>query len=214
LRSSAQGETNSTTTYPAAAPIVPSTTATPIPAQSTVEDLIVEATNAQNNQEIARQRYAAKPQLQDPSKLVGTQVPGIPGAVWGYPTDGTRPTERGVDYQESQTGVPAGLEVYYRGVWYDGVTTTAQGNAVLIDYKDGYDGFLNADGSGLANWVANNPEVKVEDELIRQARRQVNAANGTAVEWRYSSQRFTNYMNALFEDRNINNITAVYTPKK
>jgi hypothetical protein len=104
--------------------------------------------------------------------------------------------------------------VYYRGVWYDGVTTTAQGTAVLIDYKDGYDGFLNADGTGLADWVARNPNIKFEDGLVNQAERQVNAANGASVEWRCSSERFTNYLNSLFTRSGIRNIEAVYTPRK
>jgi hypothetical protein len=66
LRSSAQGENNSTTTYPAATPIVPSTTATPIPAQRTVEDLIVEARNA-SEQKRFRDRLIDEAKRLDPS---------------------------------------------------------------------------------------------------------------------------------------------------
>jgi hypothetical protein len=209
-----QGENNGSTSFPAASPVTPTTTTTPIPEQRTVEDLIVAASNAQNNEETARRRYAENPSLRDPSRLVGSSVSGLPGAVWGYPTDGTRSTERGTGYQEGQAGVPAGLEVNYRGVWYDGVITSADGKVTLIDYKDGYDGFLNSEGSGLADWVAKNPNVKIEADLVKQARNQVTAANGTSVEWRCSSQRFTDYLNGLFEDQKINGVNAVYTPKK
>jgi A nuclease family of the HNH/ENDO VII superfamily with conserved AHH len=62
----AQGETNSTTTYPTATPIVPSTTATPIPAQRTVEDLIVEARNA-SEQKRFRDRLIDEAKRLDPS---------------------------------------------------------------------------------------------------------------------------------------------------
>jgi Restriction endonuclease fold toxin 5 len=207
-------QNNPNTTYPASAPIIPTTVGTPIPQPITVEDFIVEATQAQNNEDTARRRYAENPSLSDPSRLVGTAVPGLPGAVWGYPTDGTRSDKRGADYQESQTGVPVGLEVNYRGVWYDGVVAGADGKVVLIDYKDGYDGFLNADGSELADWVARNPNVKLEEGLKDQAQRQIKAANGINVEWRCSSQKFTEYLNGLFRDERLNGIKAEYSPKK
>jgi hypothetical protein len=207
-------QNNPNTTYPASAPIIPTTVGTPIPQPITVEDFIVEATQAQNNEDTARRRYAENPSLSDPSRLVGTAVPGLPGAVWGYPTDGTRSDKRGADYQESQTGVPVGLEVNYRGVWYDGVATSADGKVTLLDYKDGYDGFLDADGTGLADWIAKNPNVTIEADLTKQARYQVDAGNGTLVEWRCSSERFAMYLNGLFENEKIYGIKAVHTPKK
>lgn len=88
------------------------------------------------------------------------------------------------------------------------------GRVVLIDYKDGYDGFLNANGSGLADWVTRSPNARIEDQLIDQAKRQVAAASGNPVEWRCSNHQFTDYLNNLFREERINGIRAVFTPKK
>jgi hypothetical protein len=63
---------------------------TPIPERATIVDMIVTATNEQNNKELAERRFRQNPNLLDPNRLVGTGVNGIPFATWGYPTNGSR----------------------------------------------------------------------------------------------------------------------------
>jgi hypothetical protein len=106
--------------------------------------------------------------------------------------------------------VPYGLEIKYRGEWFDGVIYDVNGAPILVDYKNGFESWISDDGTEFVEWVT---RLGVEDKIAAEASRQTEAANGLPVEWRCSSQKFADFLKDWFERRGITGIRAVHTPK-
>jgi hypothetical protein len=157
--------------------------------QPSAEDLIIES------RQRAQAAWQANPNLRDPNATVGT-TDGGPGE-WGYSPTRTR----GEAYQEQITGVPRGVEYQVNGVWFDGYDPTRN---VLVDAKD----WVNYPPPNAEFW---------EDDAVTEARRQLDAAEGTGVrvEWHVASQQAADALNALFQDdRLLSQIKVVVVPKQ
>jgi len=155
----------------------------------TADDYLVFNGNADHNEKVAQERWQAKPSLKDPSTLDLTNVSGVPGGRWGYPTDGARIPGKGASYQEDFTGVPFGMEInvdgeirldaksgrqrIYGGVWFDGVQIAEGGITELLDLKD-WQGWPVAGGE---RWWG----TKIFNEALRQER--VAAPAGARAVW-------------------------------
>ncbi len=81
----------------------------------------------------------------------------------------------------------------YNGVRYDGTK-----NGVLLDAKGKY-AFLLKKG-----WA--------QEGLLKQAQRQIKAANGTKIEWHFAEQEAASTVQQLFKDKGITGIDVHYTP--
>jgi len=112
-------------------------------------------------------------------------------------------SKRTVSYQEQISGVEAGTAFEVNGVRFDGVR-----NGELLEAKSSYDAFVNSKTGEFQNWF------KGADALIDQAKRQIQAANGTPVEWNFSSEKSLNATRILFEDNGVKGINLKYTPPK
>jgi hypothetical protein len=196
-------------------PIRPIDLSNPIPQPQNWQDLIVTNGNADNNRSRAQDRYAANPNLTDPSRLLGTQVPGV--GTWIAPP--TPRGDKGADYEEQITGTPSGIELNVGGTIrttpngtptasgganFEGVRT--EGNTtVLIDAKD-WSNFL-PEGQGW--WV---------DQVNNEARAQLDAIGGLGnvrIEWVVSSQQEADaVIRALERDGYEDDIDVVVVPKK
>ena len=78
----------------------------------------------------------------------------------------------------------------------------------MLEAKSSYDAFVNSKTGEFQNWF------KGADALIDQAKRQIQAANGTPVEWNFSSEKSLNATRILFEDNGVKGINLKYTPPK
>ncbi|MFD2584361.1 Tox-REase-5 domain-containing protein [Pedobacter vanadiisoli] len=78
-------------------------------------------------------------------------------------------------------------------------------NGTLLEAKSSYDNFVNKNGE-FQDWFIG------KDPLVDQARRQLEAANGSVIEWNFSSQKSLNATKTLFEQNNIRSILLKYTP--
>jgi hypothetical protein len=87
-------------------------------------------------------------------------------------------SERATDYQEQVTGSPRGIEYVVDGVAFDGYS-----DGVLIDAKGlGLEGHIDED----ENW---KPYFTGDKAMVNQARRQLQAAGDTPVEWRVADEQ-------------------------
>lgn len=104
---------------------------------------------------------------------------------------------KGVEYQEFITGMERGTEYRVDGVNFDGYDSTRN---VLLDAKD-WRGFPPANTDFWHNGAL--------DEIMRQA----NAADGTAVEWHFSTESAKDAVDDLLRTHNlVDHITTVVTP--
>jgi len=86
------------------------------------------------------------------------------------------------------------------GVNFDGVSS-----GVLLEAK----------GPGYASFVRNGTFqdwFRGRNALVRQARRQLEAANGTPIQWHFAEESAANATRALFSKRGITGIEIRYTP--
>ena len=104
-------------------------------------------------------------------------------------------------YQEFVTGVKPGSAFDVNGVKFDGF----KGNT-LLEAKSSYDNFVSKTGD-FYSWF------KGKDALLDQARRQLKAANGAAIEWNFSSQKSLDATQKLFKENNISGIDLKYKPQ-
>jgi RHS repeat-associated protein len=112
-----------------------------------------------------------------------------------------------IDYQELVTGVKAGstlqLDAYWRvsgKVSFDGIK-----NGVLLEAKSSYDNFVKASGEFKA-WF------RGAEGLLSQARDQIKAANGTAIEWHFKAEKTYLATKKLFEKEGIEGINLIFNP--
>ena len=85
------------------------------------------------------------------------------------------------------------------GVKFDGFA-----NGMLIDAKAGYAQFVK-DGQ-FRSWFSG------ADSLVAQAQRQLNAANGTPIQWRFAEEVAANATRVLFQQRGVTGIDIVHVP--
>jgi hypothetical protein len=50
------------------------------------------------------------------------------------------------------------------------------------------------------------------DEMLEQARRQIDAANDTPIQWHFAEREVADFMRELFQKRNLGRIKVVHTP--
>lgn len=103
-------------------------------------------------------------------------------------------------FEQQVTGVDHGYEYEVtnpetgRGVKFDGYDSKTD---TLIDAKFGYSNGKWVDGDG-------NATPMLENKVIEQAQRQLQAANGTKVEWVFSNQKAADAVSQIFDENGIN----------
>lgn len=93
-----------------------------------------------------------------------------------------------------------GTAFVQNGVRFDGYDSSA---GLLIEAKSGM-GFMVKDGE-FRDWA------RLSEKLLEQAGRQIKAADGARIEWRFSSESVANAVSTLFSDAGIN-IGVKYVP--
>lgn len=102
-------------------------------------------------------------------------------------------------YQARVAGTNAGSAYVVNGVKFDGFA-----KGVLIDAKSNYAQFVK-DGQ-FRSWFSG------ADSLVAQAQRQLSAAGGTPIQWRFAEEAAANATRALFQQRGISGISIVHVP--
>ncbi len=97
------------------------------------------------------------------------------------------------NYQRQITGVEPGNTLLLNGVKFDGVV-----GKTLVDAKGKY-AFLLEKG-----WA--------QESLLKQARRQIKAANGNPIEWHFAEKEAADVVSKLFKDKRIKGITVKHSP--
>ncbi len=133
-----------------------------------------------------------------PAKKPPVSIKKGPGR-WIKPDTNMRPRNR-----RYQTQISGRLEEYLvEGVKFDG-------------YKNGT--LLEAKGPGYVNFVTKNDEFygwfRKKDELIDQATRQLEVANGIRIEWHIAEKKLYDAIEALFKDEGISGIILILTIPK
>ena len=151
----------------------------------------------------------SQPEQKPPPKKAPTyqwgQGDGGPGK-WGPPT--TPRNSLGVAYQEQVTGAPAVTE--YK-------VPLASRKSGFVDF-DGYDPDRNVliDAKDYNNWPPDDPPFlrdKAIDKILSEADDQVEAANGTPIEWHVPTDAKAVELTNIFKDNGVEGITVVTTPK-
>ncbi len=103
------------------------------------------------------------------------------------------------------TGQAANKSFLLKGVKFDGVL-----NNVLVDAKSGYGNFVNKSTGQFHSWF------KGGKSLVEQARRQVEAADGTKIQWFFENNSALKATQKLFEEKGVKGIELIYksTPKQ
>ena len=140
------------------------------------------------------------PLLEGGGARAAVESGGITGKWVSESTSGW--SKASISYQEQITGVSAGNAFEVGGVKFDGVR-----DGTLLEAKGSYDNFVGKDGS-FQSWF------KGQDGLVDQASRQIEAADGAAIEWNFSSQKTLDATKELFKQNDITGITLKYTPAK
>ncbi len=145
------------------------------------------------------------PSPKKPSFVPG-QSDGGPGQ-WGPPS--TPRTSAGAAYQEQVTGAPPGTEYKVP------LARRASGN---VDF-DGYDPERNVllDAKDYNNWPPEGPPKLRQmaiNKLLKEAKDQVNAADGTPIEWHVPTEAKASELSDIFDNEGIEGIQVVTTPKQ
>ena len=80
-------------------------------------------------------------------------------------------------------------------------------NGVLLDAKSGYGGFIDKRTGRWHEWF------RGQDGLINQARRQIEAAQGVAIEWHFDNEQAMKLIRELIHGEGLKKIKFVYTPR-
>lgn len=88
-------------------------------------------------------------------------------------------------------------------VKFDGISTTGR----LIETKGSYDNFVDKNGN-FRSWF------RGAEDLVAQARRQINAAQGAPIDWYFSHEKTMNATMQLFKENSIKGINFIYAPPK
>jgi len=135
-------------------------------------------------------------------KLLGLAGEAFAGRISGsWVSESTSGwSKAAISYQEQITGVSAGNAFEVNGVRFDGFN-----KGTLLEAKSSYDNFVGKDG-------AFQPWFSGQKGLVNQAQSQIEAANGTPIEWNFSSKKSLEATRALFKDNGISGINLKYTP--
>ena len=126
-------------------------------------------------------------------------TPAISGTWVAESTAGW--SQRAIAYQEYVTGVKnAAFKV--KGVKFDGIR-----GKTLLEAKSSYNNFVKADGT-FHDWF------RGKNELLNQARNQLEAADGASIEWNFSTQKLLKATKKLFEENGIEGIKLKYNPQE
>jgi len=106
---------------------------------------------------------------------------------------------RAAAYQTRAAGSNAGTAYVVNGVKFDGYAS-----GVLIDAKSGYAQFVK--GGQFRPWF------RGAESLAAQAQRQLGAAGGTPIQWRFAEESAANATRSLFQQRGISGIDIVHFP--
>ena len=96
------------------------------------------------------------------------------------------------NYQKQIAGTE-GEAILLNGVKFDGIK-----NGVLLDAKGKYSFLLDK------GWA--------QDGLLKQAQRQIKAANGATLEWHFAEEAAANTVQQLFKDKGVSGINVFHTP--
>jgi hypothetical protein len=147
---------------------------------------------------------AKPPRPEKPSYEHG-QSDGGPG-VWGPPSTPrtSATTQRGAAFQERITGAPPGTE--YK-------VPLARRESGNVDF-DGYDPARNTllDAKDWNNWPPSKPPFLRDsaiDGILGEARDQIDAANGTPIEWHFSNAEKAAEVRDIFADHGITGIDVI-----
>jgi hypothetical protein len=102
-------------------------------------------------------------------------------------------------YQARVAGTKPGLAYVVNGVKFDGFV-----NGTLIEAKSGYAQFVRK--AQFRSWFEG------ADSFVEQAQRQLIAANGAPIQWRFAEESAANATRALFQQRGISGIDIVHVP--
>jgi RHS repeat-associated protein len=106
---------------------------------------------------------------------------------------------RAASYQARVTGTPEGFGYVVNGVKFDGFV-----NGVLVDAKSAYGQFVQ--NGQFAPWFSGTKG------LVDQARRQVDAAKGTPIQWKFAEESAANATKSLFKEQGIKGIDISVAP--
>ncbi|WP_228039900.1 Tox-REase-5 domain-containing protein [Streptomyces chromofuscus] len=128
---------------------------------------------------------------------------GGPG-VWNISKEGGK-SARAIAYEFQITGVPEGFGYLIRN------TPNPKGELKLDGYKGGV--LLEAKGPGYSAMMNSYKPKVVEDDFVKQARYQVEAAPNTPITWHIAEEDVYEKAKAVFAATDdLKRITVVYTP--
>ncbi|MFE6066093.1 hypothetical protein [Streptomyces sp. NPDC056525] len=129
--------------------------------------------------------------------------PGGPG-VWNISKEGGK-SARAIAYEFQITGVPEGFGYLLRN------TPNPKGVLKLDGYKDGV--LLEAKGPGYSNMMNSYKPKVVEEDFVKQARYQVEAAPNTPITWHIAEEDVYLEAKRIFgATDDLKRITVVHTP--
>ncbi|WNG32096.1 hypothetical protein F0U62_46880 [Cystobacter fuscus] len=125
---------------------------------------------------------------------------------WTYKKPTTE-SKRALEYQEQITGRPAWYVYMIEELEFDGFN----GKELLEAKGPGYCSFFNPDGSPKS-WYKSSGKF---DDMMNQAGKQARRAQreGLALTWHVAEDKVAKFLRKEFEDRQLTNITVIYTPK-
>ncbi len=104
-------------------------------------------------------------------------------------------------YQEFISGMPWNQSFELNNVRFDAIR-----NGILADAKSGYLNFVNTNGEFQDFFTG-------QADIISQARRQINAAEGLPVEWHFEHDIVRKAFEKLLKDEGLNNLYLIHTPR-
>lgn len=110
---------------------------------------------------------------------------------------------RGLRYQEQISGLPRGFDVQLNGVRFDGCRDS---DGTMLEAKG--PGYLGPLGK-----PTKYPWLRMRDEMLKQASRQVAAAGDRPIEWHFAEDGVADFMRTLFAERGFK-ISVIYTPSR
>ena len=124
---------------------------------------------------------------------------GSEPGVWEKTNEAMSEASR--NYQKFITGASDGMVYKVNGVKFDGFK-----NGMLIEAKGNYSQFVNKKTGEFQKWFSG------KDSLVSQANRQINAANGTKIQWFFNDETSLNAVKNLFSKENITDIELIFKP--
>ena len=105
------------------------------------------------------------------------------------------------NYQKFVTGAEDGMVYKVNDVKFDGFK-----NGILMEAKGNYSQFVNKTTGKFQTWFNG------KESLISQANRQLNAANGTKIQWFFNDEVSLNAVKDLFKNEGITDIELILKP--